>query len=88
MSKASFYTIQEIAEKLHITIGTAYNRIHDSKCDMPPWVKPGAKLLFPIDGYEAWIKELQIKRSGEIQAKNQTPGKRNRGRPTKAESRT
>ena len=47
---------EEIAERLHMTIGTARNRLSRGE-DMPPSFFIGRRRLFPEDDFNKWILE-------------------------------
>lgn len=50
-----FYTIDDIAKELHMSVGTVRNRL--SRGDpMPPSVKVGKKRLFPEDSFREWVQ--------------------------------
>lgn len=67
-----YLTIEEVSRRLHMSTGTARNRL--SRGDpMPPFVKIGKRLLFPSSELDRWImarlvsndEDFQI--SGEVQ---------------------
>lgn len=52
-----FYSLEEIANQLHMTAGTARNRI--SRGDpMPPHLKIGRRLLFPEIEMKRWLEKI------------------------------
>ncbi len=54
MNNNVYLTIEEISERLHISPGTARNRL--SRGDpMPPSVKIGRRRLFPFSELEKWL---------------------------------
>lgn len=52
-----FLKLDEIANQLHITPGTARNRIAKGE-RMPPFVKVGRRLLFSEAEFHEWVKNL------------------------------
>ena len=69
-----YLTIEEISEHLHISVGTASNRIAQGM-KMPPSVKIGKRRLFPEKQFEAWM-ESQLQSHEEIQPKHRSAGGR------------
>lgn len=61
MSK--FMTISDVARELHISLGTARNRISKNEL-MPPSIRVGRKRLFPTTEFEKWVNELTKNISG------------------------
>ena len=54
-----YLSVEEIAEALHIEVGTARNRL--SRGDpMPPSCKIGRRRLFPKDELERWLKSKLV----------------------------
>lgn len=51
-----FYTIDQIAKQLHMTVGTVRNRICRGE-PMPPSVKVGRRRLFPQEDFKIWVEE-------------------------------
>lgn len=49
-------TFEEIAERLHISVGSARNRLSRGE-DMPPSFSVGRRRLFPEDDFNKWILE-------------------------------
>lgn len=49
-----YLTIEEISERLHISPGTARNRLSRGE-PMPPSVKVGRRRLFPSLELERWL---------------------------------
>lgn len=49
-----FLTLEDVAIQLHWTPGTARNRISRGE-SMPPYIKIGHRLLFPVPDFEMWI---------------------------------
>jgi hypothetical protein len=62
MTTKAFYTVEEIAELLRIRPGTVRNRLSRRDCDMPPSIVIGRRRLFPLAGYEVWIKQRLFER--------------------------
>jgi len=50
-----FYTIGQVAEQLHMTVGTVRNRLCRGE-PMPPSVKVGRRRLFPEEDFKDWIE--------------------------------
>jgi hypothetical protein len=75
-----FYTLEKISIELHISPGTARNRLALGK-DMPPSVRIGRRRLFPIDAYEKWVAAIvaPIQRDAP---QAETPLAKKRGRPS------
>ena len=48
-------TIEDISEKMHISVGTARNRLANGD-PMPPSTKVGRRLLFPESDFHHWIR--------------------------------
>ncbi|MBU0538285.1 helix-turn-helix domain-containing protein [uncultured Zhongshania sp.] len=65
-----YLTIEDISNRLFITVGTAYNRLSTNK-KMPPSIKIGKKILFPENKFEEWM-EKQVESNDEIALKKIT----------------
>ena len=52
-----FYTLEDVAMQLHMSVGTARNRIARGDF-MPPFVKVGRRLLFSEIEFHAWLNAL------------------------------
>lgn len=52
-----FYTLEEVATQLHMSNGTARNRIARGD-PMPPFVKVGRRLLFSEPEFLLWFELL------------------------------
>ena len=59
-NKDDFYTIDEIAEKLKVTKKSILNQIHQGRAgkSIPPYIKIGQLVRFPIKDYEEWLENL------------------------------
>lgn len=73
-------TTAELAEFLGLAIQTIYNR-HHSGASLPPCIRLGRLIRFPVSGVEEWLAQ---------QAEKPVPQRahrieRRQGRPTKAE---
>lgn len=66
MAIRRFYTLEEIANELHIAPATARNRL-TLGLPMPPSIRVGRRRLFPVDEYERWIAS-QLTHSGGSEA--------------------
>ena len=51
--------LEEIAELMHWSPGTARNRISNYE-PMPPYIQVGHRLLFPEDDFNEWVKKNLI----------------------------
>jgi excisionase family DNA binding protein len=51
-----FFTIDQIAEQLHMTVGTVRNRLCRGD-SMPPSVKVGRRRLFPEEDFKTWVNQ-------------------------------
>ena len=54
MNSNVYLTIEEMSERLHISPGTARNRLSRGE-PMPPSVKIGRRRLFPSAELEKWL---------------------------------
>lgn len=70
--------VAELAELLGLASQTIYNR-HSTGGSLPPCVRLGRALRFPVDGVAAWINQ-QIETPALVRSEL-----RRSGRPTKAE---
>ena len=52
-----FYTLEDIANELHIRPGTARNRLALGQ-GMPPSIRIGRRRLFPVSEYEHWVARV------------------------------
>lgn len=59
-----FYTLEDIAKQLHMSVGTARNRIARGEF-MPPFIKVGRRLLFSEQEFYAWLKTLTDKNENQ-----------------------
>ena len=71
-----FYTTDELAALLHISIGTVRNRMSHGAL-MPPHVKIGRRVLFPVAQFEKWTTAL----IGQEESSAAPDKSRRRGRP-------
>lgn len=55
----NYLTVEELAEKLRMSVGTCRNRISRGD-EMPPSLKVGRRRLFPEDSLEDWIKAKAV----------------------------
>lgn len=51
--------LEEIAELMHWSPGTARNRISNDE-PMPPYIQAGHRLLFPEEDFNEWVKKNLI----------------------------
>lgn len=54
MNNSVYLTVEEVSERLHITVGTARNRLSRGE-PMPPSVKIGRRRLFPEKALHDWV---------------------------------
>lgn len=54
MNNNVYLTIEEMSERIHISPGTARNRLSRGE-PMPPSVKIGRRRLFPLGELEKWL---------------------------------
>jgi excisionase family DNA binding protein len=73
---AKLMTIQEVAQELRISLGTARNRISRGE-PMPPSIQFGRKRLFPAAAFDKWVASLTSYPIEETQPET----KPRRGRP-------
>jgi len=58
-----FYSVEQMAEILHRSTWTIYrdtsrrNRLAD--VDLPPFIKIGNRILFPVKRFEEWISQKE-----------------------------
>ncbi len=52
-----FYTLEDISAELHITPGTARNRLMLGQ-DMPPSIRIGRRRLFPVTEFDKWVAQV------------------------------
>ncbi len=71
-------TVAELAELLNMAPQTIYNR-HSMGGNLPPCVRLGRALRFPVDGVTDWVNQ-QIETPVPVHCTPRRPG-----RPTKAE---
>ena len=60
--------LEEVAARLHITVGTARNRLSSENAEMPPSIKSGRRRLFPLSKYNEWIEEMALKQNSKVQS--------------------
>lgn len=53
----NYLTLEEVSNRLHITAGTARNRIYKGE-PMPPSLRVGRRRLFPEIDFEAWLRQF------------------------------
>lgn len=80
MDTETLLTIEEVAARLHITVGTARNRLSSENAEMPPSIRSGRRRLFPLSEYNEWVNELSRKQNPKIHHHEEPQG---RGRPRK-----
>jgi len=80
MDTETLLTIEEIAARLHITVGTARNRLSSENSEMPPSIRSGRRRLFLLSKYNKWIEDLDAKQNPNCQIHKKTQGP---GRPRK-----
>ncbi|MHB8453701.1 MAG: helix-turn-helix domain-containing protein [Acidiferrobacterales bacterium] len=76
-----FYTLEDISDELHISPGTARNRLAMGQ-DMPPSIKVGRRRLFPVTEFDKWVAHV-IAPLQEAPRKDAAPFPRKPGRPRK-----
>lgn len=54
MNHNVYLTVEEISERLHMSVGTARNRLSKGE-PMPPSIKIGRRRLFPSIELEKWL---------------------------------
>lgn len=54
MKRTVYLTIEEMAKLLHISPGTARNRLSRGE-PMPPSIKIGRRRLFPVNELDKWL---------------------------------
>lgn len=59
-----FYTLDQVANKLFISTGTARNRL-TNKSRMPPSFRVGRRRLFPIGEFNKWLLTLREEAIGQ-----------------------
>lgn len=69
--------LEEVAELMHWSPGTARNRI-SNKEPMPPYIQAGHRLLFPEADFKEWVKKNLI--TGEKSAIKHEESKRLKNR--------
>lgn len=75
--------MEEVSNELHISPGTARNRLAMGK-DMPPSIRVGRRRLFPIVEFEKWVAQIIAPIQEELQAAANVHHKK-RGRPRNPE---
>lgn len=83
MTQKDFLTVDEIAELLRVSASSVRNRLSRDDPTLPPSLRVGGRRLFPVSGYERWIKNM-IEPQGHDQLTKQqsTPDiPQRRGRP-------
>lgn len=63
MNNNVYLTIEEISERLHMSVGTARNRLSRGE-PMPPSVKVGRRRLFPTTELEKWLMARLVSNDG------------------------
>ena len=56
MRDPKYLNIEELAEQLCINVQTVRNRLSRGN-PMPPSIKVGRRLLFPIQEFESWMNQ-------------------------------
>ncbi|RLW64805.1 MAG: hypothetical protein B6D73_10790 [gamma proteobacterium symbiont of Stewartia floridana] len=79
-SQEIFLTIEEVAAELHISVGTARNRLSCKCAPMPPSIKIGRRRLFPRRLFSEWLRKLSVE---QIPGEMPDEPSRGRGRPRK-----
>ncbi|MHB8347982.1 MAG: DNA-binding protein [Acidiferrobacterales bacterium] len=54
-----FTTLEDIAAELHITPGTARNRLMRGQ-DRPPSIKVVRRWLFPVTEFKQWVESVVV----------------------------
>lgn len=88
---AKLMTIQEVAQELRISLGTARNRISRGE-PMPPSIQFGRKRLFPAAAFDKWVASLTSypieETPAEVKAKRGRPPIKKRGSRTQTSAPT
>lgn len=58
MNCDEFLTVEDVSRKLHISAGTARNRLSRGEA-MPPSIKVGRRRLFPEADFLAWLENYR-----------------------------
>jgi predicted DNA-binding transcriptional regulator AlpA len=58
MTQKDFLTVDEIAELLRVSASSVRNRLSRGDPTLPPSLRVGGRRLFPVSGYERWIKNM------------------------------
>ena len=65
-----FYSVEQMAEILHRSAWTIYRdtsrRNRRGDVDLPPFIKIGNRILFPIKMFEEWISEKEQQNGGRV----------------------
>ena len=66
-----FYSVEQMAEILHRSAWTIYRdtsrRNRRGDVDLPPFIKIGNRILFPLKSFEEWISKKEQQDSGQLQ---------------------
>ena len=58
-----FYSVEQMAQILHRSTWTIYRdtsrRNRRANVDLPPFIKIGNRILFPVKGFEEWISQKE-----------------------------
>jgi excisionase family DNA binding protein len=63
-NETALLTITELADVLHMDVGTIRNRLSRGE-PMPPSVKVGRRRLFPVSELEKWLMQRLQSNDGE-----------------------
>ncbi|TAK93501.1 MAG: DNA-binding protein [Aquabacterium sp.] len=58
MTQKDFFTVEEIAELLRVTVSSVRNRLSRGDPTLPPSLRVGGRRLFPVAAYQKWIKHM------------------------------
>lgn len=79
-----FYTLEDISNELHISPGTARNRLSTGK-DMPPSIRVGRRRLFPIGEFDKWVAQVIAPIQDDVPPPVSETSNKKRGRPRNSE---
>jgi len=81
-----FYNIGELSTILGKTVASIHGHLARKQFDaVPPPIKLGRRLAWPVDGVDAWIAEKAQRADDEVKNQRSQFPVRRRGRPTKKE---
>ena len=69
-----FYSVDQMAEILHRSMWTIYRdtsrRSRREAVDLPPFIKIGNRILFPLKSFEEWISQKEQQDGGQLQTQH------------------